>query len=70
MKLEGKEAEEARIFQIEHQNCCREKLGKDFFSTTGGGFSYIVTPTGLGDIIVIRCNSCKAEKDITDTENW
>lgn len=57
-------------FQKEHKDCCQKKLHKPFFSTIGGGFSLIITPTGLGYGIIARCNSCKETKDITDTSNW
>lgn len=57
-------------FLEEHRNCCRDYLGKEFFSTTGGNFSYIITPTGLGNIIEVRCNSCGCIKDITDSSDW
>ena len=64
------EEKEVKEFYKEHKNCCKEVLGKDIYSTTGGEFSYIITPTGLGLCTIIRCNSCGAEKDITDYENW
>lgn len=68
--LSAKEYEESNEFQKKHRDCCRRVLGKEFFSSTGGGFSFIVTPTGIGDCITIRCNSCGEEKDITDTSSW
>ena len=68
--LSAKEYEDSREFQQAHRNCCRKVLKKEFFSSTGGGFSYIVTPTGIGDCITIRCNSCGEKKDITDTSSW
>jgi hypothetical protein len=51
-------------------NCCEEILNKEIFSSTGGGFSYIITPTGLGPIISIRCNSCGKIEDITNSKDW
>lgn len=68
--LSAKEYEESNEFQKKHRDCCRRVLKKEFFSSTGGGFSFIVTPTGIGDCITIRCNSCGEEKDITDTSSW
>lgn len=65
--IESKTAED---FIKEHKDCCREKLHKPFFSTTGGEFSYIITPTGLGNCVTIRCDSCGKEKEITDISNW
>lgn len=57
-------------FRKEHKDCCKKILGKEHFSTTGGAFTYIITPTGLGNIIKIKCNSCNEIKDITDAESW
>lgn len=64
------ESEAAESFIKKHKNCCKEKLGKEFFSSTGGGFTYLITPTGLGLCVSIRCNSCGQIKDITDSESW
>ena len=47
----------------EHEDC-------SFTSAIGGKFSYIITPTGLGECVSIRCNACEAIKDITDIESW
>lgn len=71
MKLDLNETEKERTdtFLREHTNCCR-KQGKLYFSTIGGGITYLITPTGLGDLIVIRCNSCGKEETITDTDCW
>lgn len=64
------ESQAAEGFINEHKNCCKEKSGKEVFSSIGGGFTYIITPTGLGSCISIRCNSCGEVKDITDSESW
>lgn len=69
-KLDSEEAELANAFMLAHKDCCFENFGKEFFSTTGGGFSFIITPTGIGNCIIIRCNSCNTEKDITNVDNW
>lgn len=60
----------AREFKKEHKDCCKNILGKESFSTTGGAFTYIITPTGLGNNIIIKCNSCGEIKDITDVDGW
>lgn len=39
-------------------------------STIGGKFSFIFTPTGLGNIIEIQCNICKEKIDLTDYDKW
>ena len=69
-RLNEKEAQNANDFMKEHKNCCKEKLGKPFFSSTGGQFSYTITPTGLGLGISIKCNACGEQKDITNSEDW
>lgn len=70
LTITDNEEKEAREFYEKHKDCCRKVLKKEFFSTTGGGFSYIITPTGLGNCVSIRCNSCGEIEDITDSENW
>lgn len=69
-ELTETESKAARAFMEEHKNCCMEKLGKRFFSSIGGEFTYTIIPTGLGLCTRIQCNSCGASKDITDTDNW
>ena len=39
-------------------------------ATIGGKISITFTPTGLGDVIIVRCNVCGKEKEITDVSNW
>ena len=58
--MSNKEKEFAKQFKEEHLHKYDERLG----------FSYIVTPTGIGNGLNIRCNQCEEEKDITDYENW
>ncbi len=53
-------------FRVKHKNCPKKYLGKDFFSATGGQYSFIITPTDLGPCVNIRCNVCKQERDITN----
>ena len=69
-ELSETESEAARAFIKEHKDCCMKKLGKRFFSSIGGEFTYTIIPTGLGLCTRIQCNSCGASKDITDTNNW
>lgn len=35
----------------------------------GGRWSYVITPTGLGTILVVQC-ACGAEEDVTDYDDW
>ena len=55
-----KEKMAAELFSTEHYYSCKSQLGVD----------YILTGTGIGTAIKIKCNKCKVEKDITDFENW
>lgn len=48
----------------------RSKHKHGLFSTIGGAFTYIITPTGLEDIVEIQCNQCGEIKDITDDVKW
>ena len=70
LHLTEKEKKAEKEFFTTHKNCTQEVLNKPFFSTTGGQFTYLITPTGLGDCVSIRCNACGEIKDITDFENW
>ena len=68
--LTEKETEDWYNFCKDHKDCCKKYLNREFFSTTGGQHTLIITPTGLGDCVVAKCNSCGKEKDITDIDNW
>lgn len=61
--LNDTEAQQYHDFCNKHRSC-------EFSSTIGGKISVIFTPTGLGDIVVVKCNKCGEEKDITDVSNW
>lgn len=57
--------EEERLEEFYNKHCdC------PFTSGVGGKFTFIITPTGLGDCINIRCNSCHKEQGITDIDSW
>ena len=57
------EEERLEEFYDKHCDC-------PFTSGAGGKYTFIITPTGFGPCISIRCNSCEEEKDITDWESW
>ena len=40
------------------------------FGTIGGAHSLILTGTGFGYVVQVRCNCCGETKDITDCECW
>ena len=33
-------------------------------------FTYSITPTGIGNVIEIKCNRCGKIKDVTNYDNW
>ena len=61
--LTDKEVSKLEKFYNDHQDC-------PFTSAIGGKYTFIITPTGIGQCIVIKCNSCNEEVDITDFESW
>lgn len=61
--------ERLNSFYKNHKECVINKMHKPFFSTTRGQYSFIVTPTGLGSIVRIKCNVCNKVEDITN-DNW
>lgn len=62
-KLNEKEEQNYKEFCKEHREC-------EFASTIGGKISITFTPTGLGNIVEVKCNACGETKDITDISNW
>lgn len=50
-----------------HKNgsCCPKQE-----SATGGRYSFIFTPTGLGIIAEVRCNVCGECKALNDSSQW
>jgi len=58
-QLSQKEEKSAKDWQKYHKGIC-----------TYRSFSYVFTPTGIGDAVYIRCDYCKKQKEITDYENW
>ena len=70
IKLDEKEVEASNKFYEKHKSCPQLLLGKSWFSTEGGLLTFEITPTGLGDVIVIRCNACGKKENITNVENF
>lgn len=70
IKLDEKEVEAANRFYQKHKSCPQLLLSKSWFSTEGGLLTYEITPTGLGDVIVIRCNACGKKENITNVDDW
>ena len=47
----------------------RMSLPKKDFGTIGGGYEFIFTPTGLGNLVKVRRDDGH-ELDLTETENF
>jgi len=58
--LSEKEQQDLDIWLVKHKKRCKEK---------NRHLTYMFTPTGIGNIIVIRC-SCGKEIDVTDSSCW
>lgn len=58
--------------QTEKALVWQEELCKDDanIGAIGGRFTYKITPTGLGNIIIIVDNVTKQELNVTDYEDW
>lgn len=65
IKFTNKETDAANAFVSYHKECTK-KQNKDGNSL----FSFIVTPTSIGNTIHIKCSVCGEEKDITDYDKF
>lgn len=63
IRITEKEEQGIGEFKKAHRNC----KGKH---KTGIQFSYIITPTGIGDCVAVKCNRCGKTKDVTDVDCW
>lgn len=63
-RLDPIELARLTAFKEKHAESCPA------ITAIGGKFTYIFTPTGIGTAIVVRCNACGEEKDITDVNSW
>ena len=61
--LTDQEAMLAEVFSREHRH---ENMNK---GAIGGHISYTFTPNAIGTSVVIRCNICDQEENITEY-NW
>lgn len=62
ISLTPNEDKNVKEFKLKHCSC------KNKFDTSH--YSYILTPTGIGYILEIKCNRCGEIKNITDYNNW
>lgn len=58
-----KEMAAAEQFRKEHFASCQS-------NSRATSFEYVLTGTGIGTAITIRCPMCGKEKNITDYSNW
>ena len=56
--MSDKEMEEVKAFYYQHQQTC------------GGSTHYLMKPTGIGMVLVVKCSECQTEKDVTDVGSW
>lgn len=61
--LSPNEDKDVKEFKLKHCSC-KNKPGLT------GHYSYILTPTGIGYVLEIKCNQCGEIKNITDYDNW
>ena len=59
--LSDKQRENARRFQKEHYENCETGMIS---------FKYIIIPTGIGNVVEIRCPKCGEILDLTDYDLW
>lgn len=63
-RLSSEEEKQLDEFKKKH----RHKNGN--ISYAGGDITISFTPTGIGDVVICRCNICNKEKNITDYDCW
>ena len=59
--LSDKQRENARCFQKEHYENCETGMMS---------FKYTIIPTGIGNVVEIRCPKCGEILDLTDYDLW
>ena len=59
--LSDKQRENARRFQKEHYENCETGMMS---------FKYTIIPTGIGNVVEIRCPKCGEILDLTDYDLW
>lgn len=66
--LNRKEKKEFDKFKEEHRKCALEH--KDDCLGNFEGYTILIIPTEVGDIIKLKCTYCGEERDITDVDCW
>ena len=67
-ELNHNEEKSANHFMTYHKRCRPKKNGDTL--PQYAPFKYILTPTGIGTSVSIKCPYCGKEKDITDVSDW
>ena len=69
-KVTGEQEKQAQKFMLTHDCSCRkDEDGWPYVGAIGGATTFCFTPTGLGDILVVKC-TCGAEVNLTDFDSW
>ena len=72
--LNDNERESVRVFINKHCETCHELAYKTEKRCGDGGFdcgfSYIFSPNEIGIVIIIKCNKCTSQEDMTDYDCW
>jgi len=66
--LSRKEKKEFDAFKEKHKKCASKY--KDDCLGNFSGYTILIIPTEVGDIVKLKCTYCGEEKDITDVECW
>lgn len=70
-RLSATEYFRMKKFYETHKECRVDpETGKHKFGAIGGGSSITFTPTGLGNLVSVKCHGCGSEIDITDIDCW
>lgn len=64
-KLSENEIKDSEAFEEKHLECARKHP-----TTIGWHITYCFTPSSIGTVVMIRCNLCGEEKNITDYDLW
>ena len=65
-KITGTELDKINEFKKKHKESCVRKQNL----TLGEYWTYSFIPTGLGNVVSIKCNLCGEQEDVTDVDNW
>lgn len=63
LSLSPNEDRDIKEFKLKHCSCRNRHRSSH-------QYSYIVTPTGIGYALEIKCNRCGEIKDVTDYDTW